>query len=197
LYAIVLHMQLLVLPCQSILPCYDATMIGQKQRHVVNSAEPRSFPGLMDLYERNYMQLRRMIPDLEAVPVQACSTLPGALDLHLCILERCKYTTTLSLTYYFEDGEGRFPAPEIQIRIYHDAQLAEVIACGRRRGVRDRDFDRFRSDTSLDRKWQFNRFLQKWLAYSLRQGHAFLPPLSGEVWAAVCGSVPEPSDTGS
>jgi uncharacterized protein len=166
-------------------------MIGQKHRHAVSRAEPRSFPGLMDLYERNYMQLRRMIPDLDAVPEQACSSLPGALDLHLHILERCKYTTTLSLTYYFEDGEGRFPAPEIQVRIYHDAQLAEVIACGRRRGVRHRDFDRFRADSSLDRKWQFNRFLQKWLAYSLRQGHAFLPPLSGEVWAAVRGAVPE------
>ena len=165
-------------------------MIEQRQRHVVTTPEPRTFPGLMELYERNYMQLRRMIPDLGAVPEQSCSVLPGALDLHLSILERCKYTTTLSLTYYFEDAEGRFPAPEIQVRIYHDAQLAEVISCGRRHGVRYREFDRFRTDASLERKWRFNRFLQKWLAYSLRQGHAFLPPLPGEIWEQL-GAVPD------
>jgi uncharacterized protein YqiB (DUF1249 family) len=167
-------------------------MIEQKTRHAVTTPEPRTFPGLMELYERNYIQLRRMIPDLDAVPRQACSVLPGALDLHLDILERCKYTTTLSLTYYFEDAEGRFPAPEIQVRIYHDAQLAEVISCGRRHGVRHREFDRFRTDASLDRKWRFNRFLQKWLAYSLRQGHAFLPPLSGAIWQQL-GAVPDSS----
>ena len=162
-------------------------MIEQKPRYAVSPAVPRSFPGLMDLYERNYMQLRRMIPDMDAVAGQACSSVPGALDLHLSILERCKYTTTLSLTYYFEDREGRFPAPEIQVRVYHDAQLAEVIACGRRRGIRYGEFDRFRPDCSVERKWQFNRFLQKWLAYSLRQGHVFLPPLSNELWTAVYG----------
>jgi uncharacterized protein YqiB (DUF1249 family) len=166
-------------------------MIEQKYRTAVTTPEPRTFPGLMELYERNYMQLRRMIPDLDAVPEQACSLLPGALDLHLSILERCKYTTTLSLTYYFEDDEGRFPAPEIQVRIYRDAQLAEVIACGRRSGVRHREFDRFRADASLACKWRFNRFLQKWLAYSLRQGHAFLPPLSEDIWAQMGGNVPD------
>ncbi len=162
-------------------------MITERRQSGLAFRQPRNFPGLMDLYERNYIQLRQMIPDFGDLPQNMVSRACGALDLHLTILERCKYTTVIKLTYYFEDEEGRFPAPEIQIRIYHDAQVAEVTACGRRRGSRYRDYDRFRSDYPLGLKWQMNRFLQKWLAYSLRQGHAFLPPLPDEVWEALQG----------
>lgn len=164
-----------------------------KERRQTRICTPRAgtFPGLMELYERNYMLLRRLVPDFDTVASGAVSVVTGALDLHLELLERCRYTTTLRLTYYFEDEQGRFPAPEIVVRVYHDAQLAEVLSCGRRRGVRHADYDRFRGDQPMDRKWQFNRFLQKWLAYSLRQGHAFLPPLPGEIWDSVsAGSRP-------
>lgn len=141
------------------------------------------FAGLMELYEQNYIRLRRLVPDLSSVGPVTVSRASGALDLHLRIVERCKYTTTLTLTYQFQDELGWFPAPDLQARIYHDAQAAEVIACGRLKGVRSAEYDRRHNQYSLAEKWQINRFLQKWLGYCLRQGHGF-PPQSGHVACA-------------
>lgn len=136
---------------------------------------PRTFAGLMELYESNYIRLRNLVPDLGALQPEVISRVSGVLDLHLCIVERCKFTTTLNLTYHFSDAEGVSPAPDIRVRIYHDAQVGEVIACGRRRGLRHAEYNRMHHQYTLEEKWRMNRFLQKWLGYCLRQGHRFSP----------------------
>ena len=127
----------------------------------------------MELYELNYIHLRRLIPDLDSLPDQCVSSIDGALDLHLSVTERCKYTTTLYLTYQFTDKAGVFAAPDVVVRMYHDAQLAEVISRGRRRGRRDAEYDRLHNDYPLQTKWKANRFLHKWLGYCLHHGHQF------------------------
>jgi len=129
----------------------------------------------MELYELNYIQLRQLVPDLDAIKEQSLSRVEGALNLYLTIVERSKYTTTLNLTYQFSDREGSFPAPDVVIRMYHDAQLAEVISRGRRRGRRHAEYDRFHHQYSIQTKWQVNRFLHKWLGYCLHTGHSFSP----------------------
>jgi len=135
----------------------------------------RDLPALMELYELNYIQLRQLVPDLDAIQEHSLSRVEGALNLYLAIVERSKYTTTLNLTYQFSDPEGSFPAPDVVIRMYHDAQLAEVISRGRRRGRRYAEYDRFHHQYSIETKWQVNRFLQKWLGYCLHTGHTFSP----------------------
>ena len=129
----------------------------------------------MELYECNYIRLRNLLPDVDAIPDEVISRLPGVLDLHLSVVERNKFTTTLHLTYYFTDQEGRFPAPDMRVRMYHDAQVGEVIACGRRRGLRHAEYNRMFNTYTLVEKWHMNRFLQKWLGYCLMQGHRFIP----------------------
>jgi len=129
----------------------------------------------MELYECNYIKLRNLAPELETLPVLTISKAPGALALHLTIVERCKFTTTVNLTYSFSDSRGAYPAPDLQVRIYHDAQVAEVISCGRRRGRRQAQYNRLHHRYSLLEKWRMNRFLQKWLGYCLMQGHHFHP----------------------
>lgn len=135
----------------------------------------RDLPALMELYELNYIQLRRLVPDLNAIQDRSVSRADGALLLHLTVHERCKYTTTVHLTYRFNDGAGEFAAPDLMVRMYHDAQVAEVISHGRPRARRDADFERFQRQYSIEAKWQVNRFLHKWLGYCLRQGHGFSP----------------------
>ncbi len=88
--------------------------------------DPRGFVSLMDMYENNFIRLRKLIPDLAALPVNAVSRLPGCLSLHLTILERSKFTTTLSLTYYFEEAGDTFAEPALTLRVYHDASIVEV-----------------------------------------------------------------------
>ncbi|NIR59208.1 MAG: DUF1249 domain-containing protein [Gammaproteobacteria bacterium] len=128
-------------------------------------AEPRTFAGLMELYESNYERLRRLIPE---VPGQRrrVSRIPGALDLHLEILEHHRYTTDLWLSYLFEDAGRGIAEPAVEIRLYHDARQAEALACSRRH-------EPAASDRALESKWEINRFLNKWLGYCLSQGHRF------------------------
>jgi len=135
----------------------------------------RDLPALMELYELNYIQLRQLIPDVSLLQDRAVSRVKGALDLYLTVRERCKYTTTLHLSYRFEGDESHVLAPDIVVRLYHDAQVAEVISRGKGRSRQTSGFDRFHPDYPIEARWRVNRFLQKWLGFCLRHGHAFSP----------------------
>ena len=89
--------------------------------------DPRGFVSLMDMYENNYIRLRRLIPDLAKSPGSAISHLPGCLSLHMTVLERTRFTTTIYLTYYFEEATKSVAEPALTIRLYHDAHQAEVL----------------------------------------------------------------------
>jgi len=132
--------------------------------------DPRGFVSLMDLYENNYLRLRRLIPDLSKLPDNSVSVLDGCLSLHMTILERTKFTTTLSLTYYFEESEQTLAEPALTIRVYHDANQVEVLT-GHLQHGRQR-YDHIPAKAKKI-KWKFNRFLYKWLGYCLHLGHSF------------------------
>jgi len=130
-----------------------------------------TFAGLMDLYERNYILVRRLIPTLPGDHSARVSRVAGGLDLHLSLVELHRYTTDFRLTYRFNRGDGDHLEPDLHIRVYHDARVAEVLAAHLRRSPAFR----FKSDgpVDLNARWRVNRFLFKWLGYSLHQGHAF------------------------
>ena len=78
----------------------------------------RSFYGLMDLYENNYVLLCRLMPELANMPIKTESRVKGSPTLYLSIEEQCKYTTMLSITYYFEGPEEkRIADPDLHIQI--------------------------------------------------------------------------------
>lgn len=131
---------------------------------------PRGFVSLMDLYENNYIRLRKLLPDLLQLESHCVSHVPGCLDVHLNVLERSKYTTTLCLTYYFEDGAKHLAEPNLKLRIYHDAGLVEVVAGHLKHGRQKLDH---LPAHALKAKWRLNRFLYKWLGYCLHLGHCF------------------------
>ena len=133
------------------------------------AANARSFAGLMELYEQNYLRLRNLAPDL-AVADEMVSSVPGHEDLFLSVSERCPYTTMLRLTYQFEDEEGKaLFEPDLHLRVYHDARVVEVMHYhSRTRGPL------YIADL-IDKKWMMNRFLYKWLGYCQYQGHYFQP----------------------
>jgi hypothetical protein len=140
-----------------------ATTIGQ-------TIKPRSFSALMDLYEHNYLRMRKIAPDLD-IADRMVSVSAGHLDLYLDVEERCKYTTMLRMTYRFHDQEQdrEILQPDIHIRIYHDAMIAEAD------NRLDRHSQRIYSGETLQQKWNLNRFLYKWVGYCLHQGHCFHP----------------------
>ena len=131
---------------------------------------PQGFVSLMDLYENNYLRLRKLIPELTTLPVDSVSQRPGCLSLHLTIIERSKFTSTLSLTYIFAEGEQALAEPALTIRIYHDARIVEVLT-GHLQHGRQR-YDPIPAN-AIKVKWKLNRFLFKWLGYCLHLGHSF------------------------
>lgn len=156
-------------------------MLLKEPSAVLARPQPRSFAALMELYEANYIRLRRLCPGLSSIAHRAVSSVPGALDLHLEILERRRYTTTLLLTYYFrcEDGPPR-ANPNLVVRLYHDARQAEVLSGSCRRSRREIRVQELPWDSALACKWRLNRFLFKWLGYCLHQGHRFPEPAGAD-----------------
>lgn len=136
--------------------------------------KPRSFVGLMALYESNYLRLLRLMPELDRLDGCFRSRVAGDCDLHIEILERCRYTLTLSLTYHLETDDGLLIDPDMTIRAYLDGRLAEAMAVGdqqRHMSLRKLVHEHRRE---LDERWRRNVVLNKWLEYVSDQGHLVL-----------------------
>ena len=133
---------------------------------------PRGFVSLMDLYENNFIKLRKLLPNPENLPDSVISKIAGHLDLYIKVIERSKFTTTFYMSYCFPTTHGLQMEPNLKIRVYHDARLAEVMAGHLHHGRLV--LDNLPAD-ALREKWQLNRFLHKWLGYCIRQGHSFEP----------------------
>jgi len=135
---------------------------------------PRSFVGLMSLYESNFLRLNQLIPEIERLDGCFRSRVAGDCDLYVEILERSRYTVTLSLTYVFEEGGERIADPDLRVRVYLDGRLAEAMAlAGEHRHVEIRRLARLHR-AELDARWHRNIILNKWLEYLMDQGHLVL-----------------------
>ena len=135
---------------------------------------PNSFVGLMSLYESNYLRLLQLVPEIERLDGCFRSRVAGECDLYVEILERCRYTVTLSLTYRFDGEHGAVANPDMLVRVYLDGALAEAMGLGSnylhrlpRRLVRSHRHE-------LDARWKRNIILNKWLEYLSDQGHLVL-----------------------
>lgn len=122
----------------------------------------------------NYGRFRRLLPE------------PGAQDryrfhwdqpgpepalLEVRLLERSAYTDTLELSL----STLRLPwCPrlDMEVRIYHDAALAEVLRFQRARRIPARNRYPNPSMQGRDEKTQVNEFLAECLDHCLREGYA-------------------------
>lgn len=143
-------------------------MLDSTLTHPARRQESR-FGTLMDLYEKNYLLTRLLAPGLRDMRIgEHVSEVNGCLSLYLHIQEKARYTTTYGLSYRF-DASSRYPKqPNLVIRSYHDAHVAEVLSgvvCGVEYGNR--------VPRSLDSSWRLNRFLYKWLHYCIYRNHSF------------------------
>ena len=133
-----------------------------------------SFVGLMALYESNYLRLLRLIPELTRLDGCFRSRVAGDCDLHVDVLERCRYTVTLSLTYHFETDDGLLVDPDMTVRVYLDGQQAEAMAVGEKHRHRALKQLVRQHQSELDLRWRRNSILNKWLEYLSHSGHLIL-----------------------
>lgn len=128
----------------------------------------------MAMYESNYLRLMRLIPELERLDGCFRSRVAGDCELFVDVLERCRYTVTLSLTYFFEGENGRVADPDMTVRAYLDGRLAEAMSLsGNHRHAEFRRLAKAHR-AELNARWQRNVVLNKWLEYLSDQGHLVL-----------------------
>lgn len=162
------------MPFETVALCYIRRMLLDSLLVPQTLVRPRSFVGLMALYESNYLRLLRLVPELERLDGCFRSRVAGDCDLYVEILERSRYTVTISLTYYFNSDAGRVADPDLRVRAYLDGRLAEATSlCGEHRHAELLRIERAHR-RELNSRWRRNMILNKWLEYLSEQGHLIL-----------------------
>ena len=145
---------------------------------VVNKQRDRyrvDLVGLQTSCEANYARLMRLLPDMREQPmarrivVTQGDQMLGVLALEVKLA--CPYTTTLFVRQ--EHSLPWLPVPQLEVQVYHDARMAEVISAEHAR--------RFRGIYPYpnpfmhqpDEKAQLNVFLGEWLSHCLACGHEY------------------------
>jgi len=127
--------------------------------------------------EANYLRLMRLLPQMRTsdetrrIAMSQGDRLLGVIVLQ--VLESCPYTSTLRVTQ--EHCLPWLPVPQMEVRVYHDARMAEV--------TRAENARRFRGIYAYpnaqmhqpDEKTQLNLFLGEWLGHCLACGHELAP----------------------
>lgn len=135
--------------------------------------KPRRIAHLIELYERNYRLIQRLVPELDAPYERAISRSQSDCPLHLQVTDRDRYTVTIHLTYEFTDEVGVRRQPDLWVRLYRDAGVAEALQCSHRPPWLAEDEADPAAHAFLAAQWRRNLLLNKWLEYLLDHGHGF------------------------
>ena len=148
-------------------------MLNDTLTPVTWRARPRSFVALMGLYESNYIRLSWLAGDVLALEGEHRSVVADDCDLLLTLTDRSPYTTTVNLTYSFPEESGALRLPDMQVRVYHDAHLAEAHEWAGTHSQPVLKALRTHAERELDQRWARNVMLNKWLEYCVERGHRF------------------------
>jgi len=134
---------------------------------------------LQAVCEANYLRLMRLLPQMRTseevrrVAMSQGDRLLGVLVLR--VLETCPYTSTLLITQ--EHCLPWLPVPQMEVRVYHDARMAEVTRAEHARRLRGIYPYPNAQMHQPDEKTQLNLFLGEWLGHCLACGHELAPVL--------------------
>ena len=137
--------------------------------HTIGKSSPRN---PMWVFEENFRLLQRLLPELEQGGDRFVLAGQEGQELEVLILERCRYTTMVSLCKPFGVDDEWLPDLAMELRVYHDARVVEV---ARYQGCQ-RIPARYQVDSHgrhhKDEKRQINFLLHDLLLYCLRFGYS-------------------------
>ncbi|UTW48421.1 DUF1249 domain-containing protein [Bacterioplanoides sp. SCSIO 12839] len=151
----------------------------RKKRYVPDLQE------LSSLAEKNYLRFFKLFPQMEAGS-ERTFIIRGSGEHEARIIIRVEevhpYTTMLEIIQQGLSPEWIQP-PRMQVRLYHDANMAEVLSYQNQKRFEGRYQYPNPTMRLPDEKLQLNRFLADWLDHCLHYGHvdtpfAFTPDLS-------------------
>lgn len=123
--------------------------------------------------ELNYARLSKLLPQIEPAGRFYDYCVNDHLIYRLTIVECCKYTTIVKLEQRSPDVVD-YLRPELEVRLYHDADMAEVTAAQNIKQIAGSY--KYPNDAMMqkDEKYQINRFLQAWLIMCHQHGQVAL-----------------------
>lgn len=131
--------------------------------------------GFMAECESNYFRLRKLFPLLaEGRELHIAMPPQNTTRFVVAVLENTLFTTLLGVRQEGGGSAKQLPwlvAPAMRVRLYHDAKLAEVVACDRATQVWPRHHYPNERMFQPDEKAQWNRFLGEWLTALLDHGY--------------------------
>ncbi len=135
--------------------------------------------GFMAECSANYLRLHKLFPALAQTDSRCIGLRAGTRDVAeqgdtvvMRVLERTRYTTLLAIASRSVDRPHWWPEPVMQVRLYHDARLAEVVAWDRELRVYPKNGYPNERMLQPDEKYQWNRYLGEWLANCIEHGYA-------------------------
>ncbi len=81
----------------------------------------------MWLFERNYSHLRLLFPEIIELSSNTLVYRDNLKTVKIMCVEVSRYTTLISLSLSFKECP-QIPPVEMTIRLYHDAQVADVVS---------------------------------------------------------------------
>ncbi len=129
--------------------------------------------GLQAACEANYARLMRLLPDMRnatssrRIGMTQGDQMLGVLTLDVVLA--CPYTTTLRVRQ--EHSLPWLPVPQLEVQVYHDARMAEVVSAEHARRFRSVYPYPNEAMHQPDEKAQLNLFLGEWLSHCLACGH--------------------------
>ena len=142
------------------------------------------FARLMHLFTEHYRRLTLLV-DADHIEQRRYISRAGASpDLYVELMEQHRYTTVLRMTYWLDDNGSRSLDPDAEVRLYHDAQVAEAVHVYPGRLLRPMAGPYWPPAAQLRHRWRMNLFFDKWLDYLLSQGHGLgtLEPVRARDW---------------
>ncbi|WP_223787811.1 DUF1249 domain-containing protein [Marinicella meishanensis] len=129
----------------------------------------------MQLHEYNHRLLLALLPDDAAQATVFHSTSATQATLQITIRNRFKYTTELAMSMLFDDAVS----DALVIRIYHDAQLAELVYSNEFEKQYRQLGGQVDPGNQASLRYSQNCFFNKWLIYLLEKGYR------KDAWTAV------------
>ena len=141
----------------------------------------RSFSNHINSVENRAVQPGADEPEkaLEGLKTQFCiadfDDVSQRVTVEIKILEAFKYTTTLEIVQKPEFKQW-MTNPSMLVRVYHDANTAEVVSYQGHRNLQPRYSRPNPKMYHADEKMQVNEFLGEWLTHCLKVGRSIKAP---------------------
>ncbi len=123
---------------------------------------------LMQLHEFNHHLLKALLPPQNKQSFVFQSSRLQSTTLQVKFREKFKFTTEISMCMIFDDAVS----DALVIRIYHDAQLAELVYSNEFEKQYRELGGKVDVNNQASLRYSQNCFLNKWLIYLLEKGYS-------------------------